>query len=324
MACNYADLPMSSVGLVLGGGGITGAAYEFAALMAIRMATGWNANDADIIIGTSAGATVAAVTRADRLTIEVLTGGDHSRAEYVEHMSGFLLRRCRPTGFGRWVRHGILPGLRRPGIEMTLGGPAVFDPEGIADYAEFLAGPLAHSWPDRPTLITAFDLADRRLVVFGTDDAPEVPLRMAVAASSAVPMVYQPVEIDGRHYVDGGVASGTSAHLVFEHAKRPLDLILIVAPMASEQARDNARFYEGVFDRLGAESLSRELEIIQATWPESDVVVLRPDDDVLDAARPNPMSVEQSIPTFLRTLAYLRRRLAESDIWEVLETHLVD
>lgn len=314
---------MSTVGLVLGGGGITGAAYEFAALMAIRMATGWNPNDSDIVVGTSAGATVAAVTRADRLHIETLTGGDGSRAEYVEQVSEFLLRRTRPTGFGRWLRHGLLPGIRRPGFEMTLGGPAPFDPNGIADYVEHLAGPITHAWPDKPTLIPAFDLESRSVVVFGTEDAPEVALRDAVAASSAVPMVYQPVEIDSRSYVDGGFASGTSAHLVFEYAKSPLDLILIIAPMAAEEARENARFYEGFFDRVGVESLNRELEIIEATWPETDVVVLRPDDDVLEAARPNPMSVEQSIPTFLRTLAFLRRELASSHVWDLLETHLV-
>ncbi len=313
---------MSTVGLVLGGGGITGAAYEFAALMAIRMATGWNPDDAEIIIGTSAGATVAAVARADRLQIETLTGGDRSRAEYVDHVSEFLLRRTRPSGFGRWVRHGILPGLRNPGLEMALGGPAPFDPTGIADYAEHLAGPLANSWPDKPTLIPAFDLLDRRLVVFGADGAPAVPLREAVAASSAVPMVYQPVMIGGRPYVDGGVASGTSAHLVFEHAKRPLDFILIIAPMASEEARENARFYENIFDRLGSISLSRELEIIEATWPDTDVVILRPDDAVLSAARPNPMSVEQTIPTFLRTLSFLRRELSRSHVWDLLGEHL--
>ncbi len=313
---------MSSVGLVLGGGGITGAAYEFAALMAIRMATGWNPDDADIIIGTSAGATVAAVTRADRLSIETLTGGDHSRSEYVSHIRQFLLRRTRPTGFGRWLRHGLLPGLRHPGLELALGGPAPFDPAGIADYVEHLAGPLARTWPEKRTLITAFDLLERRLVVFGSDGAPATTLRQAIAASSAVPMVYQPVEINGRPYVDGGVASGTSAHLVFEHANKPLDFILIIAPMASEVERANSRFYEGMLDRLGSESLNRELEIIEATWPETDVVVLRPNDAILAAARPNPMSVEQTIPTFLRTLAFLRRELAESHVWDLLEKHL--
>ncbi len=176
---------MSSVGLVLGGGGITGAAYEFAALMAIRMATGWNPNDAEIVIGTSAGATVAAVVRADRLEIDVLTSGDRTRQEYVEHVSSFLLRRTRPSGFRRWLRHGLLPGLRKPGLEMTLGGPALFDPLGVAEYVDLLAGPLARSWPDQPTLITAFDLAEKRMVVFGADDGPKTELRMAVAASSA-------------------------------------------------------------------------------------------------------------------------------------------
>ncbi len=313
---------MSSVGLVLGGGGITGAAYEFAALMAIRTATGWNPDDAEIIIGTSAGATVAAVVRANRLNIENLTGGDHTRHEYTEHLGQFLLRRTRPTGFGRWVRHGLIPGLRHPGLEMTLGGPAPFDSAGIADYVEHLAGPIANSWPEKPTLITAFDLIDRHLVVFGSEDAPEARLRDAVAASSAVPMVYQPVEIDDRPYVDGGVASGTSAHLVFQHAKQPLDFILIIAPMASEEEREDSRFYEGIFDRLGSEALSRELEIIEASWPETDVVVLRPNDAVLAAARPNPLSVEQTVPTFIRTLAFLRRQLAESHVWDLLKEHL--
>ncbi len=314
---------MSSVGLVLGGGGITGAAYEFAALMAIRMATGWNPDDAEIIVGTSAGSTVGAVVRANRLEIDVLTSGDRTRKEYVDHVSSFLLRRTRPTGFGRWFRHGLLPGLRKPGLEMTLGGPAPFDPQGVAEYAELLAGSLARSWPKKRTLITAFDLAEKRMVVFGSDDAPKVELRLAVAASSAVPMIYQPVTIKGHHYVDGGIASGTSAHLVFEYAKKPLDFILIIAPMAAEEARDGARFYEGIFDRVGAESLSRELEVIQATWPHTDVVVLRPDDQVLSAARPNPMSVEASIPTFLRTLAFLRRELAKSHVWDLLRKHLV-
>ncbi len=93
--------------------------------------------------------------------------------------------------------------------------------------------------------------------------------------------------------------------------------------MAAEEARDGARFYEGIFDRIGSESLNKELELIEATWPEVDVVVLRPDDRVLSAARPNPMSVEALIPTFLRTLAFLRRELAQSHVWDLLRSHLV-
>src|SRR4051812_2907103 len=49
------------IGLVLGGGGVTGAAWLIGALDAIESATGWRASDADRIIGTSAGAVVGAL-----------------------------------------------------------------------------------------------------------------------------------------------------------------------------------------------------------------------------------------------------------------------
>lgn len=314
---------MGSVGLVLGGGGITGAAYEFAALTAIRMATGWDPNSADVIIGTSAGATVGAVVRADRLEIDVLTGGDVTRAEYVEMMTGYLLRRARPRGFGRWIKHGILPNLRRPGLELTLGGPALFDPQGVAEYVEHLVGPLANDWPTRPLWVTAYDLEERTLEVFGTSEKKKAILAEAVAASSAVPMIYQPMEIDGHIYVDGGVVSGTSAQLLLDHCPDPLDFILIIAPMATRDPREGARFYESYFERIGADALERELAQIEERWPDTDVVVLRPDDHVRSSARPNPMSVTATVPTFLRTLAYLRRELAKSEVWDLLEQHLV-
>ena len=38
-------MTVSSVGLVLGGGGITGAAFHFGTLLALRMATGWDPNE---------------------------------------------------------------------------------------------------------------------------------------------------------------------------------------------------------------------------------------------------------------------------------------
>ena len=41
---------MSRVGLVLGGGGVTGAAFHFASLFALQMATGWNPDDAEVVV----------------------------------------------------------------------------------------------------------------------------------------------------------------------------------------------------------------------------------------------------------------------------------
>jgi len=51
------------VGLVLGGGGAVGAAYHAGALAAIEQDLGWDARNAAVIVGTSAGSLVGALLR---------------------------------------------------------------------------------------------------------------------------------------------------------------------------------------------------------------------------------------------------------------------
>ncbi len=63
---------VARVGLVLGGGGITGAAYQMAGLMALELATGWHPNDADVVVGTSGGAFVGAILRCGSLNLDTL------------------------------------------------------------------------------------------------------------------------------------------------------------------------------------------------------------------------------------------------------------
>ena len=52
------------VGLVLGGGGIAGMAFHAGVLLALHHDLGWDARDADVIVGTSAGSIVGALLRA--------------------------------------------------------------------------------------------------------------------------------------------------------------------------------------------------------------------------------------------------------------------
>ncbi|NIR39290.1 MAG: hypothetical protein GWN79_18100, partial [Actinobacteria bacterium] len=106
---------MSRVGLVLGGGGITGGSFHFGALFALRMATGWDPAHADVIVGTSSGAVVAAIARSGRLHLDPLIGDVHDDEEFAEQLSSLIFRRtAKVRGVGRWVRHGLSPGLRRP------------------------------------------------------------------------------------------------------------------------------------------------------------------------------------------------------------------
>jgi len=86
---------------------------------------------------------------------------------------------------------------------------------------------------------------------------------------------------------------------------------------------DLARFYEETLDRIGREALDAELTLVEATWPETEILVLRPTPEILAASRPNPLSTEAALPTFLRTLRTLREHLGSPEIWSVLRRHLV-
>lgn len=285
------------------------------------MATGWHPNDAEVIVGTSAGSFVASTVRAGDLSIDSIVRPHEGREQVAERIRKQLFQRQRPSGVIRWVRRGLLPGLRNPGVTLLLGTPALYHAGGIADWVEEQTGPMADEWPDRATVIVAFDIAANSRVAFGTENAPDVALKDAVAASSAVPVIFNPYEIDGRYFVDGGVVSGTHADLLLGNSD-PLDLVLVLAPMAADEPRDGARFYEGVFDRVGRTALYDELETIESNWPDTDVLVLRPSPMVLEAMRPNPMEPAGAVPTFVRTLASLRNKLAKPEVWEVLDRHL--
>jgi NTE family protein len=75
-------------------------------------------------------------------------------------------------------------------------------------------------------------MSDTRRVVFGREDAPETDLTTAVAASSAIPGYFQPVEIDGEEYVDGGVHTPSNADVV---RREELDLVIISSPMSTSR-----------------------------------------------------------------------------------------
>lgn len=314
---------MSRVGLVLGGGGITGAAYEIAALMAIRMATEWDPNQADVVVGTSSGAFVSALVRHRALTLDSLVLPTDDREDVAERIRSHVYFKDSSTSVGKWVRYGLVPGVRRPGLTMFLGSPARYSAAGIGDWVTSHIGePAASSWPTAPTAIVAYELEKRRRTAFGTDDAPDVGLSDAVAASSAVPLVFRPYPIDGRLYVDGGVSSGTHADILLGHDE-PLDLVLVIAPMAAEVQRRRALFHEKMFDRVGMRSLAQEIAMIKGAWPDCDVVTLSPSPSVQNAMRPNPLDASRAVATFMRTLISKKRALAQSEVWETLEHHLV-
>jgi predicted acylesterase/phospholipase RssA len=244
------------------------------------------------------------------------------RADVAERIRSHVYTRNDGVRVRHWVRHGIVPGLRDPGLTLFLGSPAPYHAGGLNDWVKSHIGDQAgDGWPAKPTAIVAFDLATRRRVVFGSESAPDVGIADAVAASSAIPVVFCPYLLADRLYVDGGVVSGTHADVVMG-ADRPLDLVLVLAPMAADVSRKRARFYEKMFDRVGQRSLGEELGLIRDAWPDCDIVVLSPPPSVQNAMRPNPMDAGRAVATFMRTLISMKRTLAQPEVWEVLDHHL--
>ena len=103
----------------------------------------------------------------------------------------------------------------------------------------------------------------------------------------------------------------------------PLDLVIVVAPMAASSARSGGRFYEEMFDQVGRTALEAELKRVRREWPDTEILVLRPDDRILEESRPNPMAVDAAIPSFLVTLRSMRDQLSHEDTWDVLARHVV-
>lgn len=313
---------MTKVGLVLGGGGVTGAAYELATVMAIELATGWDANSSEVIIGTSSGSFVTALIRNNALTLDSLVRPGDDRIDVANRIKSHLYQKGRSPGVARWVRHGIAPGLRRPGLTMFLGSPAPYHAGGLKEWVSSQIGDVAaSSWPEKPTAVVSYDIALKGRVVFGAEGAPDIGLADAVSASSSIPLLFRPYEIDGRFYVDGGIASGTHADLILGHSE-PLDLVLIVAPFAADTQRKRALFHEKMFDRVGRRTLDEEVAVIKAAWPDTDVVTLTPSPSVQNAMRPNPMDTKRAVATFMRTLISMKRKLARPEVWTVLSRHL--
>lgn len=198
-------------GLVLGGGGITGIAWETGLLLGLQD-LGVDVTVADAVVGTSAGSVVGAqittgIALSDLFAYQVSTPKPAPLARISPVvLAGFARSMLRARGdleafgrhVGRWSAKRAAAG-KLPTLD------ARFD--AIRERL-----PVQEWGPGGRLQVTAVDVETGALRVFdGTDG---VTLVEAVAASCAVPGVYPPVPIQGRSYVDGGARSGSNADLL--------------------------------------------------------------------------------------------------------------
>ncbi|MGN6472211.1 MAG: patatin-like phospholipase family protein [Mycobacteriales bacterium] len=227
-------------GLVLGGGGVLGAAWMIGALSALADAYDWDPREAEIVVGTSAGSVVGAML-ACGLGVETL----------VNHQRGIVAPGDPDIGFDPdTAAGGTLP--PRPQLRIgsaSLLAKTVLHPRKVPVLAALSGlaprgrGTLAalselvnqvnpdDAWPEHPQAwMIAMDYDSGKRVAFGSPAAPKATLADAVMASCSIPGWFAPVQIGDRCYVDGGTLSPTSLDLL---AGRGLDEVIVLAPMIS-------------------------------------------------------------------------------------------
>lgn len=233
--------PRRGIGLVLGAGGASGAAFHAGTLLALQHDLGWNPNSSDVIVGSSAGGIVGGLLRAGLTTDDLSAWGASAEALPAGQHSRALLDELRVA---RHRLHPSVPRMRMPSTTMwrTLLHPSrlrmhtaalTLLPHGWIDAASNLEriGGLLEQWPDQPLWITAVRRSDARRVVFGRDDICVGP-GQAISASCAIPGLFKPVSIGHHRYIDGGAHSPTNADLLVNAG---VDTAIVLSPMSGDQ-----------------------------------------------------------------------------------------
>jgi predicted acylesterase/phospholipase RssA len=239
----------SRTALVLGGGGFTGGVYEIGALRALDLlAVNKTVNQFDVYVGTSAGSFVASLA-ANGVTPEEMMRVvnqqvptpfrdiDRStlmRPNTVEFVQSLALMPLRMVGLARTLL-GQLGQASIVDLVVGLGEglpSGLYDGRGVERYlSDVLSDPDRTNdfrLLDRELYITATDLDTCERVIIGADDWDDVPISRAVQASTALPMIYKPVEVKGRELVDGGIRSTTNLDIAVERGAK---FIVVVNPL---------------------------------------------------------------------------------------------
>lgn len=229
---------MGGTALVLGGGAPVGGAWMTGVLAGLCDA-GVELARADAVIGTSAGAIFGSR----------LLAGEPARELYERQLAG-ADRVDLGVGLSQTARYlWAALGSRDPERSVRRLGRAALKARTVPEAEVFrVLGPLlrgAREWPDRTMRIAAVDALSGQLTAFGADSG--VTFLEAVAASCAVPVIWPPVTVAGRRWMDGGSRSTANIHLAHGHhhvlAIAPIDAA--VGPHASAEQQAAALAAEG-------------------------------------------------------------------------------
>jgi NTE family protein len=257
--------------LVLAGGGVSGIAWMTGLLAGLADA-GQDVTGVDVIVGTSAGSTVAA-----QLGSGLGLEGLYARQVEPELQAAEIMANVDLESFATEIGAALqnattVPEMRRAVGRFALDAATVPEPERRAVIESRLP---SHEWPARALKIVAVDAESGQPQVF--DNASGVSLVDAVTASCAVPGVWPPATIHGRRYVDGGVRSSANADYAAGASR-----VLAIVPLGNVELFPSDKTLGQAVDELRASG--------------AEVAIVEPDEASLAAIGANPLDPARRKP----------------------------
>ena len=298
------------LGLALAGGGPAGAVYEVGALRALEEAVeGLDLTECAVYVGVSAGAFLASALANGQGTSQLVRGlvADTPGEPPFDPASFFL------PAYREWARRGVqLPRLFADALWQFSRSPedqtllesltrlwralplGLFDNEPIRRYLEDIFRRRGRTDDFRKLrqrlFVVAADLEAGVPIVFGSPGWDRVPISRAVQASTAVPGLYPPVEIEGRLCVDGVLLKTVHASVALEHGADLLFCVNPVVPVDVAQGEATGALRSGALLRRGMPAiLSQTFRTLihsrmvvgmaryRDHFPHADVVLLEPE-----------------------------------------------
>jgi NTE family protein len=296
----------SKTALVLGGGGFTGGVYEIGALRALDLlSVNRTINQFDVYVGTSAGSFVAALA-ANGITPEEMMRVVNQQVPtpFRDIDLGTLLR----PNLVDWAKKGALMPLRFAKVAREMasqvgsvsfmdfalalgeGLPSgVYSGSGIERYVRTVLNDPDRSddfrMLENELYLAATDLDTCERIVFGAEGWDDIPISIAVRASTALPMVYKPVRVRERELVDGGIVSTTNLDIAVEAGAKFILVVNPLVPYVNDFSKSVRHISDMGLPQIGYQAFKlmayQRLHELAKHWEEKypgvDIVLIEPE-----------------------------------------------